>query len=45
MPTDVKTMFDKKYPKLIENISPYVVVKTTIPSTDNSDDICEWWEY
>ena len=45
MPGDVKNMFDKKYPRLIDSVLPYITTNKITPSQCNMDEICEWWEY
>jgi hypothetical protein len=44
MPVAVKNIFNKKYPKLIDNILPYIAKIITIPSKENNDEIGDWWE-
>lgn len=39
----VKDLFDKKYPKLIENIKQYMAPVITTPNEDNMEEINDWW--
>lgn len=45
MPSIVKDMFNKKYPGLLDSVLPCIIINKTIPSQDNINEICGWWEY
>ena len=44
MPNEIKNRFNKKYPKLLENIIGYIEPNNNIiSSTENEEDVREWW--
>lgn len=45
MPNDVKTIFDKRFPNLLNKIMPYIIKKMTTPSQQTIDDINYWWDF
>ena len=44
MDIQIKNMFDKKYPNLIDSILPFIKYNDTLLSQDNLDIINDWWE-
>ena len=44
MNIQIKNMFDKKYPNLINSILPFIKYNDTVLSQDNLDIINDWWE-
>jgi hypothetical protein len=44
MDIQIKNMFDKKYPNLINSILPFIKSNDTLLSQDNLDIINDWWE-
>ena len=44
MPPNVRKMFDKKYPNLLNDISPHIVSSVVNVSKHNREDIEEWWD-
>jgi len=44
MPNEIKNKFNKKYPKLLENIIGYIEPNNNlISSEENEEEIREWW--
>jgi|LakMenEpi02Apr12_1017379.scaffolds.fasta_scaffold01958_1 uncharacterized protein YoxC len=44
MPNEIKNRFNKKYPKLLENIIGYIEPNNnTISSKENEEEVREWW--
>jgi hypothetical protein len=44
MDIQIKNMFDKKYPNLIDSILPFIKSNNTLLSQDNLDIINDWWD-
>lgn len=44
MPQEIKTMFNKLYPELLNKITPFIVNVKTTPSQQTIDDINYWWD-
>jgi hypothetical protein len=45
MPLEIKTMFNKMYPELLNKIAPFIVNTKTTPSQQTIDNINYWWEF
>lgn len=44
MPKDVKAIFDKKYPNLLNDILPCIAPTQTNPDQDTIDEVDDWWD-
>jgi chromosome segregation ATPase len=45
MSEPLKKLFDRRHPKLLENIKSFIVNIRTTPSSDALDEINDWWDY
>jgi hypothetical protein len=44
MPNEIKNIFNKKYPKLLENIIGYIEPQNKkISSKENEEKVRDWW--
>ncbi|ATZ80742.1 hypothetical protein BMW23_0696 [Bodo saltans virus] len=45
MPNEIKIIFNKRFPNLLNKITPYIIKTKTTPSQQTIDDINDWWDY
>ncbi|ATZ81106.1 hypothetical protein BMW23_1062 [Bodo saltans virus] len=43
MPSDIKKLFDMKYPNLLGEITKYIIIKKTSPTIDFAQEMKEWF--